>query len=172
MAAKDSSDSQSTAFERSVFLDSLERVCGAGRIEAAGLRLEGRDNFPVDGDEEHKGESEEPFHRHSRDEAGLAEEAFQLVFPLVVTIEARIKDNRYIMPWAKPRLAEAPAFPHEAPRPIPRDGVRVGTNGYEDGPTTGGSIGHDVDPHALAGIPGSASEDLLDLRPFPDPIRL
>ena len=51
----------------------LERIFGTGWIESAGRRLERRNNFPIDRDEEKQRKSKEPFHLHSGIKSGLAE---------------------------------------------------------------------------------------------------
>ena len=90
MTTENSPNGHATAFERSIFFYCLECKGRAGRIEPAGWLFERRDQLSVNKDDEQKRIGKQPFHSHSRIETGLAEEAFQLGFPLVITIEARV----------------------------------------------------------------------------------
>ena len=122
--------------------------------------------------EQQKRIGKEPFHGHSSIKSSLTQEAFQLVFPLGKSIEARIENDGDVVPGRKARFAQAPAFPEYSPRPVPSDGVRIGMDGNENRPARSQAVRQDVYPHAFARKSDPAREDLLDLRALSNAVRL
>jgi hypothetical protein len=102
----------------------------------------------------------------------LAKQALKLAFPLGITIEARVEHDGNVPTRGKPTLAQAPAFPDDSPRSIPRDCAGIGFDGNEDRANRLHVIRHDVDSHAFTGKTNAAGKDLLNLRPLSHAIRL
>jgi hypothetical protein len=76
------------------------------------------------------------------------------------------------MPGGKAGFVQPPTFTDDPPSPVPSDRAWIGVYGNEYGSTSRKGIRHNVNSHALTGKPGPAREDLLDLRPLPDPVYL
>jgi hypothetical protein len=119
-----------------------------------------------------KGRARSRFIVSSGVKACLAEEAFELGAADRILVGAGIEHDDDVMARNEPILAEAPAFPNEPPGPVAGNRIRIGADGYENGPVDREGVRQDVQPHALAREPGPRSEDLLDLGAFSDPLVL
>jgi len=172
MATKNAGNRQTAALYGSVFLERLERVGRAGRVESACRRLERRYHHPIYIDEEYQRQGKEPFHESSGKESGLTKQMLELSLPFVEAVNSGVQDHSHIVSRQETCLSYAPAFSYDSPRLVPCNRVGIGPDGNEHRPIRRETVRHDMDPHAFAGKTGSASENLLNFRPFPEPIGL